>query len=178
MKRLLLLRHAKAVQANKDTPADAERPLAERGRKDAPRVGRALREKGYMPGLVLCSPSRRTRETFELGNAELHSDAKIEFVDALYAASAKRIVALLRTLPDKAEQPLLVGHNPGLEDCVLLLTTRDANSALQKSLEAMEEKFPTCAVAVLDFPMRTWKSITPHSAKLVDFIRPKDLDAR
>src|SRR6185295_17669734 len=125
MKRLLLLRHAKAVQANKDTPADAERPLAERGRADAPRMGREMREKGYLPDLILCSPSKRTRETLELANTELRSKAKTEFEDGLYAASARRIVTLLRNLSDKTERALVVGHNPSLEDLALLLAARN-----------------------------------------------------
>jgi len=63
MKRLFLFRHAKAVQANKDTPADAERPLTKSGRVDAARIGRAMREQGYNPDRILCSPSVRTTTT-------------------------------------------------------------------------------------------------------------------
>src|SRR5689334_2765357 len=86
MKRVFLFRHAKTEQVNKDTPADAARALTERGRKDSPRVGRAMREKGYQPDLILCSTSTRTRQTWEFANAELHSTAKVEFVEELYAA--------------------------------------------------------------------------------------------
>src|SRR6185312_15678908 len=127
---------------------------------------------------ILCSPSKRTRETRELANTELRSKAKTEFEDGLYAASARRIVTILRNLSDKAERVMLVGHNPGLEDCALLLAARNSDSALHRPLEDMEEKFPTCALAVLDFPAPNWKGIATHSAVLVDFIRPKDLSGR
>ncbi|MBV9063799.1 MAG: histidine phosphatase family protein [Alphaproteobacteria bacterium] len=175
MRRLLLLRHAKAEQANKDTPADAERPLAERGRRDAPRVGSVMREKGYKPDLILCSPSRRTRETLELAISELRSSAGAQFIDGLYTASAQRILALVRQLPDAAKQPLLVGHNPGLEDCALLLASRGSASPLLPTADDLEDKFPTGALAVLEFTILNWRSVTPHSGRLVDFVRPKDL---
>jgi phosphohistidine phosphatase len=173
MKRLLLLRHAKTEQVNKDTPADAERQLTERGRNDAPMVGRALREKGYKPDLILCSPSMRTRQTLELTNAELQSSAKIEFVEAIYAAGAQKLLALFRGIPDSAASAMVVGHNPGFEDCAALLVD-EKRSKLEKTGSG-GEKFPTSAVAVLDFDIQHWKELVAHSGSLIDFIRPKDL---
>ncbi len=173
MKRLLLLRHAKTEQANKDTPADAERQLTERGRNDAPKVGRAIREKGYKPDLILCSPSTRTRQTLELANAELQSSAKIEFVDTIYAAGAQKLMSLFRATSDSAASIMAVGHNPGFEDCAALLI--DEKRSGRKKMGSEGEKFPTSAVAVLDFDIQHWKNLAAHSGQLTDFIRPKDL---
>jgi len=175
MKRLLLLRHAKTEQVNKDTPADAERQLTERGRNDAPRVGRAMREKGYKPDLILCSPSTRTRQTLELANAELQSPAKTEFVDAIYAAGAQKLISLFRGIPDSAGSAMVVGHNPGFEDCAALLV--DEKKSRREKTDSSGEKFPTSAVAVVDFDIPYWKELSAHSGSLVDFIRPKDLES-
>ncbi len=176
MKRLFLLRHAKTEQVNKDTPADAARALTERGRKDSPRVGGAMREKGYQPDRILCSTSTRTRETWELANAELHSSAKVEFLESLYAASARDIVQMLRQLPDSVKKPLLVGHNPGFEDCAALLAGKAGDTVARARFNSLTEKFPTTALVVLDFDIAKWNDLAPHTGALADFIRPKDLE--
>ncbi|HEY1962022.1 MAG TPA: histidine phosphatase family protein [Rhizomicrobium sp.] len=176
MKRVFLLRHAKTEQVNKDTPADAARTLTERGRKDSPRIGRAMREKGYQPDRVLCSTSARTRETWELTNAELHSLAKVEFLESLYAASAREIVQMIRELPDTVNKPLLVGHNPGFEECAALLAHDSADPSAHFRFDSIQEKFPTAALVVLDFKIAHWKELAPHTGTLADFIRPKDLE--
>lgn len=170
MKRLYLLRHAKTEQANKDTPADAARALTETGRTDAPKAGRAMRAKGYLPDLILCSPSTRTRQTLELANAELRSDAPVEFLNVIYAAGAARLLALFQGLPD-VQAPLVVGHNPGLEDSAALLIA----SGQASGEEFAGQKFPTSALLVLDFDIETWKGLAPHTGTVVDFICPKDL---
>lgn len=175
MKRLFLLRHAKAKQANKDTPADSERPLTERGRKDALLVGRAMREKGYRPDLILCSPSARTRETLEMARSEFKGEARVEFLDALYAAGARQILQIIRGVSDGARKPLLIGHNPGFEECAALLTGRTDNPLADALFNASTEKFPTGSLAVLDLQNPHWKDIEPHGAALADFIRPEDL---
>jgi phosphohistidine phosphatase len=171
MKRLYLLRHAKTEQANKDTPADVSRVLTETGRRDAPKVGCAMRVKAYFPDLILCSPSARTRQTLQLANAELRSPAPIEYVDAIYAAGANRLLALFRGLQNNVQAALVVGHNPGFEDCVALLINPE--EALDPTFAG--EKFPTSALLVLDFDIGAWKELAPHIGKVVDFIRPKDL---
>ena len=175
MKRVFLLRHAKAEQANKDTPADSERPLTERGRKDAPLVGLAMREKGYSPDLILCSPSTRTRETLELAQGQFDGKAHVEFVEELYAASARKVAQIIRELPDKARKPLLVGHNPGFEECASLLAGKSDDPKAHARFNSLTEKFPTSALAVLDFDVAQWKDVESHSGALIDFIRPKDL---
>jgi phosphohistidine phosphatase len=176
MKRLFLLRHAKTEQSNKDTPADAARALTERGRKDARRIGEAMRQKGYEPDLILCSPSQRTRETLELADGDLETGVKTDFVEDLYAASARDIVQLLRQLPAAVRKPLLVGHNPGFEDCAALLAGKAGDSVARARFNSLTEKFPTAALVVLDFDVAKWKDLAPHTGALADFIRPKDLE--
>jgi phosphohistidine phosphatase len=163
MKRLYLLRHAKTEQANKDTPADADRALTETGREEARLAGIAMRTNGYAPDLILCSPSKRTRQTLEIANIELKSDAEIQYVDAIYGASARRLIAVFQQLPDPVERPLIVGHNPGFEDGLASLTGGG------------HRKFPTGAVAVLDFEIRKWTDLKTGSGTLAALVRPNDV---
>jgi phosphohistidine phosphatase len=176
MKRLLLLRHAKTEDINKDTPADRERVLTERGRRDAPRVGRAMDVKGYVPDLILCSPSTRTRQTLELAAAEFGGDVPTEFVEEIYDARASELMGLLRDLPANVARPLLVGHNPGFEDLARALVKKSGEPGARALVAALKEKFPTCALAVIDFDIENWDRLAPSTGELHDFIRPKDLD--
>lgn len=171
MKRLLLLRHAKTEQADKDTPADSERRLTEHGREDAVLVGRAMRTKGYSADLILCSPSRRTQQTLELASSEWDVRAKAEIVSSIYAASAERLIRLFQGLPDSAGQVLVIGHNPGLEDAAGLLAADNRNSG--PYTDELDEKFPTGALAVFDFDIARWAELAPQSGTLVDFIQPE-----
>ena len=164
MKRVFLFRHAKTEQVNKDTPADAARALTERGRKDSPRVGRAMREKGYQPDLILCSTSTRTRQTWEFANAELHSMAKVEFVEVLYAAEAREIAQMIRQLPDSVKKPLLVGHNPGFEE---LTTSLSPDGTAPQHL-------PTAGIAQLEFHVDRWPDVNPGSGRLAGIYSPKE----
>src|ERR1043166_5358663 len=174
MKRLLLLRHAKAEQHNKG--GDHERELSSRGRKDAPRMGHVMDLKGYVPDAVLCSSSARTRETFELAKGELAGKPHVEFLNTLYLASAQHVLVLLRGVPDNARTALAIGHSPGLEECAVLLARRPREAAEVTRLDSLRAKFPTCALAVLDFRISSWSALAPGTGTLADFIRPKDLD--
>lgn len=165
------MRHAKTEQAKKDTPADAERALTQRGQEEAPAVGREMRKRGYAPDLILCSPSRRTRQTLELANAQLESEAKVQYEPAIYAAGARQLLALFQKLPDNVQQPLVVGHNPGFEDSLTLLARASPPQA------GKDEKFPTGALAVLQFEISAWRELSPHAGVLVEFLRPKELGA-
>jgi phosphohistidine phosphatase len=164
------MRHAKTEQAKKDTPADAERALTQRGQKEAPAVGREMRRRGYAPDLILCSPSRRTRQTLELANAQLGEDATVRYEPAIYAAGARQLLDLFKQLPDTVQQPLVVGHNPGFEDSLSLLARLPPQAGTG-------EKFPTGALAVFQFEISAWRELSPHSGVLVDFLRPKELSA-
>ena len=142
MRTLYLLRHAKS-----DWPAgvpDIDRPLAERGRRDAPVAGSVIAGRGRHIDLVLVSPALRTRQTWAVAGPALgmsEGDARIE--PAIYEAEPDDLLALIGTVPDDAVSLLLVGHNPGMEE----VAARLAGAGDPESLRAIREKFPTSAVA-------------------------------
>src|SRR5262249_16187949 len=162
-------------QINKDTPADRDRELTERGRSDAPKVGRAMQHKGYLPDLVLCSTSTRTRQTLELAAAEFGSDIETHFLHPIYHPRPTHLLRLIQAQPDAKQRLLLVGHNPGFEDLAGALVEEPGDSKAKSRIEKMEEKFPTAALAVIDFAVDHWRDVKPETGRLVDFIRPKDL---
>ena len=110
-RKLVLLRHAKSAWP--DLP-DHERPLAGRGRRDAPVMGRWLRAAGHVPDQVLCSTARRTRETWQLAQPGLGAAPPVSFEDQVYEASAAQLLDLARRAPPAAKTLLIVGHDPGI----------------------------------------------------------------
>jgi phosphohistidine phosphatase len=166
MKRLLLLRHAKSSW---DDPslADRDRPLAPRGHKAAERMAEHLRSNGPPVDLVLCSPALRTTETLEhVGRAFGGAEMVVE--DELYGATDEELLDRLRRVPEHADGVALIGHNPGVQD----LATGLAGGG--EDLERMRTKFPTGALAVLEFD-GPWAGLAEGGARLVGFVTPKDL---
>lgn len=121
MKRLLLLRHAKSSWDDPDQ-RDFDRPLAPRGERDAPRIGKALRRRPPAPETILSSPALRARQTIDRVAAEARWKASPQGLEALYGASSGELLEVIRGLPEGCGTALLVGHNPGLEDLLLRLT--------------------------------------------------------
>src|SRR5690349_9772479 len=111
MRRLFLLRHAKSSWEDPDL-ADRDRPLAPRGRRAAKAIGEYVRREGIAPALVLCSSSRRTRET--LDRLGLGGGVPTLIEDELYGASARALLGRLQQVDDGVESVLLVAHNPGI----------------------------------------------------------------
>lgn len=164
MRTVYLLRHAKSSWDD-STLADHDRPLAPRGSNAVPLVADHMRSEGVVPEVVLCSTARRTRQTLALLGDAIAADSDLRIESDLYSASADTLVARLRELHDTVERVLVIGHNPGLERLVWLLT-RDRPA-----------KFPTAALATLDATIDRWIDLKPGSAQLTDFVRPRDLDA-
>lgn len=164
--RLLLIRHAKSSWDD-DSLADRERPLAGRGRKAAERMGAHLQNEGLRPDVVLCSPSRRTRETLELLE---FSGAEVTYLDELYGASAGDLLASVREARDDAEVVAVVGHNPGIQDLSIELASHDAAADAVR----LRQKFPTCAVAIFDVDSG-WRDIATGRVRLASFVVPKDV---
>lgn len=173
MKRLLLLRHAKAERAGAD---DLKRALEKRGIKDSARMGRFLHDDVYIPKLILSSNSTRTRQTLNHLLPELGVTPKIEYLAELYLAEPEVILALIRKAPDSAGSLMIVGHNPGVEHCALALASVPLERKLRKRYDTMDEKFPTCALAVIDFQTNAWRDVVPGLGELEAFVRPKDLE--
>jgi phosphohistidine phosphatase len=164
---IVLVRHAKA-----DWPdvADHERPLADRGRKDAPAVGEWLATHGVAPGLTLCSTAVRTRETWKLAAPRLPQRPKTVYEERLYEASPGEIIAVLNGVSDEVHDLLVIGHNPGIQGVAEALTA----DAKGDSLERMTRNgFPTSTVAVLRFD-GSWKSVEPGVATLTEYWEPHE----
>src|SRR5215469_6757429 len=115
---LVLFRHAKSAWP--DVP-DHDRPLARRGIRAAPVMGRWLRQAGLMPGQVLCSTARRARETWQFAQAGLAATPPVTFDGRIYEGAATDLLALVREVPPATGTLLLIGHNPAIEDLALLL---------------------------------------------------------
>jgi phosphohistidine phosphatase len=167
-RQLMLLRHAKSDWP--DVP-DRERPLAKRGRRDAPRVGRWLRDHGYLPDAVVCSPARRARQTWELVAPEVGGSPSVTFEPRAYDANALTLLYLARELSSPYRAALLIGHNPAMSELASTLAEPRAEDGPECSREM---RFPTAAVAVFEFTGR-WPDLSPGHARLVDFTIPADL---
>ena len=167
---LVLLRHAKS-----DWPADVpdhERPLADRGRRAAPVMGRWLREEGYRPDHAMCSTALRTRQTWELVGTELDADPPAEFEPRLYGATVQDLLDVIASAPENAGTVLVIGHNPGIEHLALTLTG-DVPSV---DRDRIRRKYPTAAAAVFEWP-GGWDQVATGSARLVRFVTPRDLQS-
>ena len=171
MKSLAVLRHAKSSWGDSGLD-DFDRPLNDRGRKAARRLGRELDARGFRFDLVLASPAVRVRETLEGIQETYDLHAPVRFEQAIYLAATQTLASLVRGLPDDVEAPLLVGHNPGLERLVGELTHEDKDGFRDR----VAGKYPTGALAVVEFPADRWTDITPGSGAVVELILPRELD--
>jgi phosphohistidine phosphatase len=160
---LLVLRHGKSDWP--DGVPDHERPLAARGRREAPLVGRWLREQSRLPDLVLCSPAARARQTWDQVAAELLTAPAARYDDRVYEASAGGLLSVINETPDEVRILLVVGHNPAIENLAGLLAGEGGNAAAERRMAA---KFPTAALAVLEFD-GSWSGLEPAGARLADF---------
>ncbi|MGW0981233.1 SixA phosphatase family protein [Streptomyces xiamenensis] len=164
-RRIVLFRHAKA-----DWPdvSDHDRPLAERGRKDAPVAGRWLAGTGVTPDLALCSTAVRTRETWKLAVPELPQRPRTLYEDRVYEASLGELIALVNETADEVRDLLLIGHNPGLHALADALAGESEGDVLSRMNRS---GFPTASLAVLAFT-GDWKSVEHGVARLVAFWTP------
>ncbi|MFF5272111.1 SixA phosphatase family protein [Streptomyces sp. NPDC000133] len=166
-RRIVLLRHAKAEWSQ---DSDHERPLAERGRKDAPVAGRKLVDSGIVIDLALCSTAVRTRETWKLAVHEMPHRPRTVYEERLYEASLGELIALLNETPDDVQNLLLIGHNPGMHAVADAL----AGSAEGETVARMTRGgFPTAAFAVIEFS-GSWKGVEHGVGKLVEYWTPND----
>ena len=168
MKRLLLLRHGKSDWANPDQP-DNERPLNPRGQRAAALMGAYLRQRGLMPDLIYSSPAVRTRETAQRVLAALQADVPLEIRPELYLADPKTIAEVARGASDAVETLLVIGHNPGMQLAALKMSAGDPAGRRDE----IEDKFPTAALAVIEFDVSTWAKA--KAGDLVAFDSPKAL---
>ena len=172
--RLLLLRHAKS-DWSKDAD-DHDRPLSMRGRKAAPAMAAYMRSQDYLPQAVLCSTAQA-----DAGNPRLASrgldrrSPPFATSRELYLADWPVLLANLKKAPARASPLLLVGHNPGMEQLAVALALQPKGLPERARLQQLTQKFPTAALAVLDFEIASWRFLKPGLGQLVDYVRPKDL---
>jgi phosphohistidine phosphatase len=153
-----------------DDVDDHERALAERGHAQAQQMAAHFAAEGFAPALVLCSTSRRTRETLAHLRPHLPDGAQVEIERRLYLATPGTLLTRVHGAADAVHELILVGHNPGLEDLARGL----AGEGKKKAMERLQS-FSTGTLAVLRFEGR-WRELAPGSARLEALVRPKDLD--
>ncbi len=168
---LSILRHAKSSWDD-SAARDFDRPLDDRGRAAAGRMGRELKQRGVAFDHVLASPAVRVRETLDLLSGGYGDLPPMRFDDSLYGASEQRLLAMIRALPGDVRAPLVVGHNPGLHSLVLGLTSDDEQGFRRR----IAPKFPTAALAAIDLPVEEWKEVGPGAGQLRSLILPRDFD--
>jgi phosphohistidine phosphatase len=174
MKTVYLLRHAKSEWADPGLK-DHDRPLNERGRDAAPRMGAYMKSKRYKPDLVLCSTARRTVATYELIKEALGPGVPVQFEETLYLAEPRQLMERLQWVDDGAKAIMFIGHNPGIAQFALELCASPEDDAEEKSHKRMREKYSTGALAVLKVPAKSWRDVRLGTGRLKDFMRPKDL---
>lgn len=168
MLKLLLLRHAKTTPGESGM-ADFDRHLLPRGRRAAAGIGEYLADKKLFPDVVLCSSSKRTRETLAAILPYLRDDMTIHISSALYESNIGNYVSAIRSQGGDAPVVLLIGHNPTMEECAAELIARS------KSGGSASIRFPTSGMAVIDFDIPDWSKLKPATGKIVNFVEPRGL---
>ena len=170
-RQLFVLRHAKSSW---DDPGldDHERPLAPRGRQATAVIAQYLRANAIEPELVLCSSSRRTQETLD----GVKPGGKQLIEPELYTAGTSAVIERLQRVPEGIRSVMLIGHNPTMQTLVLRLAA-GAGGTVSTDLDEVQNKFPTAALAMLRFE-GAWSDLGPGGARLVGFVRPKQLSLK
>jgi phosphohistidine phosphatase len=162
MKTLLIMRHAKSSWKDPEI-RDRERPLNKRGKKDAPMMGEMILEKKLAPDHILTSPAVRSIDTAKALASSMLFTGELEVVEGLYMAEVETIVEILRQVSDRFERILLIGHNPGLESLLQILSGK-------------VESLPTCTLAALTLPINSWQDLKMDvEGELVAIFKPGDL---
>jgi phosphohistidine phosphatase len=169
MRRLMLLRHAKSNWP--EGVADRDRPLATRGREAAPVIGRYLAEELLLPDLVLVSPARRTAETWELVAPMLSDRPPSRIEPRIYEAPSQRLLQVVQEVEPAVRSLMMIGHNPGFEELASSLVSHGDRYAAAR----LNQKYPTCGLAVLDFAIDDWRDLVLRSGRLDRFVTPASL---
>ncbi len=163
MKTLLIMRHAKSSWPHK-VEEDRDRPLSKRGRKNAEQIGDRLKEEKIVPEVLLVSNAARAKETADLVMEAMHYQGDVYYLNSLYMAEVEGDLKAIQRLPDEVNCAMIIGHNPGLESLLQMMTGK-------------VESLPTAAVAILRLPSAAWEDITLQTqAELVHMWKPKELE--
>lgn len=162
MKTLLILRHAKSSWKYPEL-SDYDRPLNRRGKRDAPRMGKFLREQGLIPDRLLTSSAKRARKTARKVAKACGYTGKVKKLDAFYDSVPGVYYETLQALPDKYQSVMVVGHNPTMEQLV-------------RSLTGEFRRMPTAALAHIELPIQHWEALHLDTiGTLVNLWTPKTL---
>jgi phosphohistidine phosphatase len=169
VRRLVLLRHAKSDWDEPSLP-DRDRPLAPRGRRDARLLADHLRTGVTAVDRIVCSPARRARETLDAVRDAWEPPPPVVIDERVYGASLAVLVGVVAETATDVTSLMLIGHNPTLQLAVLTL----AGDGEPHALDAARQKYPTGALAVLEWPGE-WDALAPGVASLRSFTAPKQL---
>ncbi|WP_293863701.1 histidine phosphatase family protein [uncultured Alsobacter sp.] len=165
MKRLIVFRHAKAVPHG--SAPDFDRALAPRGLGDAAATGQYLADEQLFPDLALVSPALRTRQTWEQAARALGAVA-VKLEPAIYEAATATLLKLVQGVDAQVRTLVLVGHNPGMGQLARDFVGHGDRYAFAR----LRSRFPTSAVAVLDFAVDGWGEVAQGGGRLDRFVTP------
>jgi phosphohistidine phosphatase len=161
MKTLLLMRHAKSSWKHPEL-SDRDRPLNKRGEKDAPKMGKLLKHEELIPQRIISSTAERAAKTAEAVAEKVDYKEEIFYLDTLYLAEPSVIIEQLHEIPDDIKRVLVVGHNPGLEGLVQILSRKVVSLS-------------TATIAYFKLPIESWKELsTSTEGNLKELWEPKD----
>jgi len=172
MRRLLLLRHAKAERSEPGTK-DIARVLIDRGRKDAAKIGAYMAAHALVPDRVVLSPAARTQETWKYAAAAFQPSPAATSAERIYDATPHAILAVIKDTPASVHTLMVIGHNPGLHELALMLIAAGEIDARER----LREKLPTSGLVIVDFAFDNWNKLHPQSGRLERFVSPKTLEA-
>ena len=160
MKTLFLIRHAKSSWGNSTLP-DKDRPLNDRGKRDAPKMGKRLAKRDVKPELIVSSPAVRALATAKIIARKLdHKLKEIVVDDRLYPGDADKLLTVIYGLDNELKRVMLFGHNPALTD-------------LAHRLSSDIVHMPTCAVAKFKFRAKSWSSVAKSKLAKVALDYPR-----
>jgi phosphohistidine phosphatase len=164
IKTLLILPHAKSSWKFPDL-ADHDRPLNKRGKRDAPKIGNLLKKKELVPDIIISSTAVRAEKTAKMVAKASKYKGDVALSDSLYAAGPDAYIDVLRNLQNKYNTVLVIGHNPGLEELVKILSGEE------------HHVMPTCALAHIRLDIQSWSDIVQMTGKgrLVRLWNPHEL---
>lgn len=172
MRRLLILRHAKA-ERSRPGERDHDRRLNPRGREDAPRLGTYIARHGLVPDRVVVSPSARTRETWQLAAETMAGKLSAVYDERIYEATPQALLTVIKETDARVRTLLMIGHNPGLHElAALLIATGDVDTR-----QRLAEGLPTSGLAVIDFALDSWSKLHHQAGRLERFIVPRSIAA-
>lgn len=166
--RLWLLRHAKSSWHDPGLE-DRDRPLAPRGERAAEWMRDYFVAAGIRPALVLCSSALRTRQTLARVLSALEPELELRIESSLYTFDAAPLLDRLGVIPEGVASVMLIGHNPAIQGLAVMLAARGDR------LDQLAQKYPTAALAEIEFPAGSWHEVGKTLGELTRFVVPREL---